>query len=103
MLKLASLPLAALLIAISSPTLAVPSKDDPTPPVAQCVSPTRFGDKVTRIEGDALVKFRETATDLADDVDLVILLRSAPLAIAFAHGCAVSFGTVEAVKDDGSI
>ncbi len=103
MLKLASLSLAALL-SVASPVLAKPPIA--APPTAKCIAPTKFPDAI-RVEGAALVKLREIARGLPDQVDLVLLLKTAPVAVAFVNGCAVGFGQLAPLglkpADDGAI
>lgn len=86
MLKLATLSLAALL-ALASPAIA--AKKD-------CLAPGKFADAL-QIKGDDLKKFREIAAGLPEQVDLVLLLKTAPVAVAFVKGCAVGYGTFVAV------
>lgn len=87
MLKIATLSLAALL-ALASPSFAIgPRIVDKI----ECVAPTVFGDAI-RIEGDDLIKFREIAHGLPEQVDLVLLLKDTPVAIAFVKGCAIIAG-----------
>jgi hypothetical protein len=97
-LKLA-LSLAALL-AFASPSFAQK---------VECVSPDKFGQDVTRIEGADLVQFREIANGLPEQADLVILLKVAPVAVVFAKGCAIGTGHLNQSQpapknlDDGKI
>jgi hypothetical protein len=77
------------------------------PPKAQCLAPEKFPDAV-KVAGDDLTKFREIAVGLPAQVDLVLLLKSAPVAVAFVKGCAVGYGQLgptPATKptDDGTI
>jgi hypothetical protein len=91
-LKLATLSLAALLT-LASPAFAA----------NKCITPDKFAG-ATKIVGDDLVKFREHAKGLPEQVDLVLLIK--PVAIAFVKGCAVGYGVLApAAKpaDDGSI
>lgn len=92
MLKLASLSLAALL-AFASPVAAKSTHAAPPdkPEKVRCIAPTKFPDAI-RVEGSDLIKFREIARGLPDQIDLVLLLKSAPVAVAFVKGCAVGYG-----------
>lgn len=109
MLKLA-LSLAALL-AFASPSFAKQSDPSPDPKKVECIAPEKFGTDVTRIEGDDLVKFKEIANGLTERADLVILLKTAPVAVVFSKGCAIGIGhprsqepTVSAPNpDDGKL
>lgn len=86
MLKLATLSLAVLL-ALASPAIAAKK---------ECLAPAKFPDAI-KVAGDDLKKFREIAVGLPEQIDLVLLLKTAPVAVAFVKGCAVGYG-VFAVK-----
>lgn len=86
MLKALSL---ALLLAFASPAFAAPK--------TECIKPEKFPNAV-RLEGDALKKFREHATGLPEQVDLLLLLDTAPVIVAFVKGCAVGYGVSVPVK-----
>lgn len=84
MLKLIAL---IALLAFASPALAAEK---------ECIPPSKFEGTV-RIEGDALVKFRqERAIGLPDEVDLVLM--APPYSIAFVNGCALMIGVIEVVR-----
>ena len=97
MLKLATLSLAALL-ALATPAIAAP----------KCIAPAKFPDAI-KVSGDDLVKFRKIAKGLPEQVDLVLLLKTAPVALLFVKGCAVGYGVVGPISapakpsDDGKI
>lgn len=93
MLKLA-LSLAAILI------LTTPSFAD-----TKCTAPTKFVG-ATEIAGDDLVEFKKASTGLPEQVDLVLVLKDAPVLVAFVKGCAIGYGIVTQVapkSDDGKI
>jgi hypothetical protein len=111
-MKIASLSLAALL-ALSSPAIAARSNAAPeAAKAAKCTPPEKFP-AADRIEGADLKKLRELSAGLPEQVDLVLLLKNSPVAVAFVKGCAVGYGVIELApkgapksapkSDDGSI
>lgn len=102
MLKLASLSLAALLLVVSPPVFASDLPMDGgwsllVPVKKECFAPKSFGPDVIRIEGAKLEELRK-ATGLPKAVDLVLILKAAPVMIAFVKGCAVGYGNIEIAK-----
>lgn len=94
MLKLATLSLAALL-ALASPAVAKTATAAPPETKAKCLAPAKFPDAI-RVAGDDLKKFREAvAVGLPEQIDLVLLLKTAPVAVAFVKGCAVGYGVIQ--------
>ena len=83
---------------------------DAPPPQRACIPPDRFPTAI-RLEGQELELFKHDparSMNLPEQVDLVLLLRSGPFAVAFIHGCAIGVGAIQPKTpaqriDDGTI
>lgn len=82
MLKLATLSLAALLT-LASPAYAKPA----------CTKQAAFPGAI-EIKGDDLAKFRAVAAGIPEQVDLVLVLKEAPIIVVLVKGCVVGYGVV---------